>query len=241
MKTVLKLMLLCISPFAMAQSVSEYPYILIPSKLKNFNDNEYGLSAKLSKELKKKSYTVLTSDESAWPQEAVQNPCSRITADLINSSSLFKNKVSVALKDCHDKVLATYTGISNDKSFDTGYPDALSNAIAQIPASMPKASLIQPKKTEEAAKPQEVPANNSIYKNGALEVRKVAISAGQFMLLDVKNTIAYAIFRESDRREVYHVKLAGGAHALGYLDGQNIIIETPSSDGNFSKEVFSRK
>ncbi len=241
MKTVLKLIMFCFSPFAMAQSVSDYPYILIPTKLSNFNDNEYGLSAKLSKDLKNKSYTVLTSDESAWPAEAVQNPCSRMTADLINSSSLFKNKVSVALKDCHDKVLATYTGVSNDKSFDTGYPDALSNALAQIQSAKPQASLIQPKKTSESAKPQDALTTNSLYKNGDLEVRHVAISAGQFMLFDVKNTTAYAIFRESDKKEVYHVKMANGAHALGYMDGQTIIIETSNSDGNFSKEVFSKK
>lgn len=262
MKTLFKIFFLCAGSMAFAQSVQDYPFVTVPGKTKDFADNKYGLQALLAKQMAKKNYAVLSGDKMAWPGEA-QNPCSVLTANIINSSSMLRNKVTVDFRDCNDKSVAKFEGMSLEKDFETGYPDALNKAAAKIPNSSGKMSVApsntqvaasqmreEPKREEPAkvqptkAEPAPVTSTSAkaeVYSNGSLNLNRIVIAPGQFILANPNTSVPYAVFKESGRQGVYHVKLQNGLPALGYFDNGNLIIETSQSDGALEKEKLEKK
>ena len=47
--------------------------------------------------------------------------------------------------------------------------------------------------------------------------------------------------KNTTKSDVYRVTLENGTSTLGYTESGNLIIEIPTSDGNYKKEVFKNK
>lgn len=264
MKKILQISTLLLITFFYGQQVSDYQYIYIPEKFNDQDVNKYGLNDLLQLKLKQKKFTVITESKENWPAELLQNPCQILTADLLNTSNMFKNKLKVEFKNCDNKTIASVDGISSIKEFEPGMREALEVAAKKIPVSTPveKSMTLQKEETPnqveivkkdspvvaETKKAQVVPAPKTeatasqkaeVYSNGSLTLTKILLTNGEFILVNPNNSVPYATFKPSTKKEVYRVQLGNGASTLGYLEDGNIVVELADSDGSFRKEIFT--
>ncbi len=252
MKRIFSPFMILLSAGIFGQQISDYRYIT-RTDTKDFANDKFGLSSLLSAKLQAKGYTVLGTDRQSWPADAASDPCSVLQADVQNISSLLKNKVKVSFNDCKGKSLGSFEGRSNIKEYEAGYQDALSAAANIFPASDPVArnsgtsaapAVVKEEgnsgkttaKSEESAPALKNSAQT--YTNGSSTLNRIIISETQFILADPKNSVPYAIFRESTKKGVFRVQLQDGSKTLGYTEESNIVIEKATADGSFSREVF---
>ncbi|SDQ19780.1 hypothetical protein SAMN05421664_0985 [Chryseobacterium soldanellicola] len=239
----------CLTTAFGQQKVSDYKYIIVPEKLQTFK-NSFGLEGYLERALFAKNYIAVTGTRDAWPDVVRENACSALNADIINDKSLLRNKVILQFKDCNDKVLLESKGMSMIKEYEEGFPDALKDALKQVPISAPVANLpVQKSKVSEnnnsttstaVVQESKAPAAGK-YSNGKVTLQKIQIDNDQFILADANSSVPYATFKASAKKDVFRVKLQNGDSTIGYFENGNIIIEIQQSNGEFSKEVFSAK
>lgn len=250
MKKIPFILLLFFVGFSKAQQISNYQYVLIPAEFEDFKAQKaYGLKPLLEKTLKSKKYTVLGDDKSQWPANSVSDPCDIISADIIDDKSLFRNKLILQFKDCKGQAVFTEKGNSMIKEFEPGFQDALKQTLVKVPVSNPQVKIIAKTETPPALQEQKtVVANDSNhqnaaqrYSNGSLTLQKIQIDANQFILADAGSSVPFATFKTTTKQDVFRVKLSSGASTIGYFENGNIVIETPNSSGDYTKDVFSAK
>lgn len=252
-----------------AQSVSDYQYVYVPKKFEEFKENQYKLNDLLISKLKAKNYTVITEELEQWPAELRQNPCKVLKANVDNTSSMLRNKLTVDFKDCNGKTVVAYEGKSQDKDYETGYKEALNLALQNVTASQPKeittiAEVSKPEvlKTEPVKEVEQksvvisTPSDNAkatemnssvqsntseTYVNGNTNLNRIFLDNGSFILVKTGSSAPYATFKPSTKSGVYHVNLSDGTHTLGYLEGNNIVVDVREADGRYSKAIFSKK
>ncbi|WBV59791.1 hypothetical protein PFY12_12155 [Chryseobacterium camelliae] len=231
---------------AFAQSVSDYKYISLPTKFETFKE-DFGLAELLTKTLRSKNYIVVPSDKLQWPSEAKDNPCNVLMADIINDSGFLRNKVLVKFKDCNDKEIQSIKGASNIKEYKEGYQDALKQTYVSISPSKPSNQIPVKAATTisatEEASTNSISAENSALKfsNGKMDLQKIQVDKNQFILVSSNSSSPFATFKNTTKNDVFRVKLQNGESTLGYFENGNIVIEIPQSDGEYAKEVFSKK
>ena len=260
MKTLCSVFALSCAAFAFAQNVSDYKYIQFPDKFTDFNGNKYNVEKNLKTEIQKKNYILVDRNS----LENAVDGCSVLTADLVNKSSLLRNKLDVVLKDCQNREVARYNGMSLEKDFELGYADALSKALVQLPVSQGTATAVLTRKeapmqnhqvemakTSEREKPAPEPIREQpsaatpagapeTYIVGGQKLNRIVISPSQFILANPNNAVPFGIFRNSGKQGVYHVALENGVHAIGYSEASAIVIEIPQADGSIDTVRLNR-
>lgn len=243
MKNILHLTFLFIFCALSAQSISDFSYIKI-SRTGDFKNNEYGLINLLQTKLQERKYLLLPDDVSLWPENAQKNPCQILKAELKNTSSFFKNKVRVDFKDCKDQTIAYQEGTSSIKDYEPGYREALGFALKPVPQSNGLAQnniqisaadneAFTAKKVIETGAP-------AIFSNGNMKFNQIFISEDQFILAEADQSTPFATFKNSSKKEVYHVRLRDGQHTLGYTEDGSVVVDMPFPDGTFRKEIFRK-
>ena len=263
MKKIFQIIALFSAFLLYGQSISDYQYIT--TEYSKFKTNRFGLESLLANELKKKNYTVIPENKNDWNAELQQNPCNILTAEVQNTSSMFRNKVTLNFKDCNDKILFSSEGKSLIKDFEPGMQDALKDALKAIKTSNPTArewaalKETKPTITETLTEKVETIAQNTsvaerskttnkntttkaeLYSNGSLTLNKIILSNGEFILVNPNNSIPYATFKPSAKKDVFRVQLQDGTTTLGYLEAGKILVEIPNADGSFKTETFLKK
>ncbi len=242
-----------------AQNITDYEYIYVPKKFKDFKTNEYNLNTLLKKALEGKKYKVIQDDIVNWPLELRQNPCKVLNADLLNDSNMFRNRVKLQFSNCEKNVIFETKGSSMIKDFELGYQDAMNISLNNLQNSQPKEIEVLAKLTEKIAveavleKPVQavVASSNSAtpevskkaesYSNGTMSFQKIQISKDQFILVSSSSSVPFATFKNTTKSDVYRVTLENGISTIGYSENGNLIIEIPTSDGNYKKEVFTTR
>lgn len=232
-----------------AQKVSDYQYILIADKFEGFKDSNYGLDKALIKSLNSKKYTVLSSNRNDWPSAAIQNPCNILLAEVQNDSGMLRNKILVKFKDCNNKEIASQKGASSIKEFETGFQDALKQAMTSIPSSNPVQNAIPLPPVENhapAVMTKEIVIEDTkavsgaeMYTNQNIKFQKIKLNDKQFILAD-KSSTPFATFTITTRNDIFRVKLQNGRDTLAYLENGNIVIELPVSDNSYIKQIFQK-
>ncbi|MGC4130034.1 MAG: hypothetical protein QM564_10895 [Bergeyella sp.] len=241
-------------------SVSDYKYIFVPQKFKDFKtENQYKLNSQLVAALKGKQYQVLSDDKENWPDAVKLNPCRMLTAEVKNNSNMLRNRVILEFSDCKNTVVLESKGTTMIKDFDTGYPDALAVSLKPIPVSSPKEITVevpvsvktepekaktQALKNEPAPKTAEPvktsPSSAEAYILDGKTYQKVQLGNGQFILVNPDSSAPYATFSPAAKAGVYRVKL-GDVNTLGYEESGNIVIEVPQSDGSVGLQTLKRE
>lgn len=246
------------------QNISDYRYVMIPGMFKDAKTNRYDLNDLLSLKLKQKKYSVLFENQESWPKAAVENSCNVLTAELLDPSNMFRNKILIKFFDCKGKEISALEGKSPIKDFEPGMRDALENAAKNIALSNPveqknslqtgtanniipeSVEIITSKKAEETVasitKAENLePKNTDVYSNGTLTLNKISVANGEFILANPTNYVPYAVFKPSSKKDTYRVQLSDGSATIGYLEEGKIVIELPNSDGSFRKVIFGKK
>ena len=250
------------------QNISDYQYIYVPAKFKDFEANQYNLNTQLKKALIDKKYTIIHEEMTDWPAELRENPCKVLTADLLNDSNMFRNRVKLQFTNCQKKVVSETKGNSLYKEYDLGFEDALNLSLKTIPTSSPNPNLfvadlkssikkeiprpidlkeVKEIKNEEPVSTPPVPTKSveskkaESYTNGKVNLQKVQISKDQFILVSSASSVPFATFKNTAKADVYRVTLENGTSTLGYTENGNLVIEIPINDGDFKREVFIAK
>jgi hypothetical protein len=265
MKKSLHILSLFLTAILFGQKISDYQNIEL--KFKDFKDNKYGLNDILTTNLVKKNFVVLAEPRENWSAEIAKNPCDILIAEIVDSSTMFRNKVKIDFKDCNNKTLSSLDGVSMTKEFQPGMQEALRNIIKNIPTSDPTprpkiATLIEkvtiptpviileektaviPTQTAILNNPkpaQKLENKTEIYSNGKLTLTKIFLQNGEFILAEAGNSLPFAMLKPSTKKEVFHVQLSDGIMTIGYLEEGKIVIDRKSSSGIFVKEIFSQK
>lgn len=240
------LMLSSLATFA--QKVSDYKYVTLPTKFETFKE-DFGLGELLTKTLRSKNYIVIPADKLQWPPEAKDNPCNVLLTDIVNDSGFLRNKVLVKFKDCNDKEIQSIKGSSSIKEYKEGYQDALKQTYVSISPAKPieqtqtvtKAVDIPEEKSANTGNSTSEDSSAHKYSNGKMDLQKIQIDRGQFILVNSNSSSPFATFKTTTKNDVFRVKLQNGESTLGYFENGNIVIEIPQSNGEYSKEVFSKK
>lgn len=251
-------MLAICSTAIFGQKVSDYKYVLIPEKFDAFKKSSYGLETFLAKALKGKNYIILPTNITQWPSEVRDNSCNVLEADVLDDSSMFTNKIILQFTDCNKKIILEAKGRSSIKEFETGYPDALKDALIKVGNSNPVA--MQPAKNQASMTSTtiagntaqssvsetavSVPATGSStgnYSNGKIDVQKIQIDVNQFILAKSGSSVPFAIFKTTSKKDVFLVKLSDNTTTIGYFENGNIVIDIQQADGRSSKEIFTQK
>ena len=252
MKKIFPIFALLFSVVIFGQKISDFRYVMIPGTFKDTKTNRYDLNDLLMLKLKQKKYIALYENIISWPKEAVENPCNILNAELMDVSSMFRNKIQLKLVDCNGKEISSFEGKSMIKDFELGMRDALENAANYIAISNPveqkntaqretatiSTSVKTEKVSENTPKTSEKP---EVYSNGKLTLNKISVANGEFILANPSNYVPYAIFKPSSKKDTYRVQLQDGTSTIGYEENGKIIVEIPNSDGSFQNEVFTRK
>lgn len=247
MKKISLLIVTACSALAFGQKVQDYKYIAIPATFSTLKKEDYGLAEMLTKVLKSKNYTVISADKLQWPAEIQSNPCNVLTADVVNDSGFLRNKVLLQFKDCNDKVISSAKGSSNIKEYKEGYQDALKQTFVSISPASPINRVAEPhsgvQEVAVTAQLVEVTQDHPAVKfsNGKTDLQKIQIDASQFILVGNNSSSPFATFKTTTKNDVFRVKLQNGESTLGYYENGNIVIEMPQANGNYSKEIFSKK
>ncbi|MFC3160669.1 hypothetical protein [Chryseobacterium arachidis] len=257
MKKLSLVILTACSMFAFGQNISDYKYISLPAKFETFKE-DFGLGEMLTKTLKGKNYTVIPADKLQWPTEAQNNPCNVLLADIVNDSGFLRNKVQVQFKDCQNKVVKSIKGASSIKEFKEGFQDALKQTYSSIspanPVNQANTNSISNTSTNintdtavSATKEIDITNRNSgdnnaiKFSNGKQELIRIQVDNKQFILVGQNSSSPFATFRTTTKEDVFRVKLQNGESTLGYYENGNIVIEMPLSNGDYAKEVFSKR
>ncbi len=251
MKKITFIIVTACSTLAFGQKVSDYKYVSLPSKFETFKE-DFGLVEVFTKTLRSKNYTVIPADKLQWPAEAKENPCSVVAGDVINDSGFLRNKVLVQFKDCNDKVISSVKGASNIKEYKEGYQDALKQTYVFISPANPVAQIQQQTSVQQTELMQQ-PAittptisadngNNGVkFSNGKSDYQKVQIDNSQFILVGTNSSSPFATFKATTKNDVFRVKLQNDDATLGYYENGNIVIEIAQPNGEYTKEIFSKK
>ena len=230
-----------------AQNIADYKYISVPKEFNDFKDKKnYGLSNLLQKSLKTKQYTVLSESKEQWPEEAIKNPCNILNADILDDKGFLRNKLILQFKNCEGKAILSEKAGSNIKEFEEGFQDALRQTFVKIPVSNPKAVAIIKKETPNQdlgkanldSKSEKNTAQR--FSDGKITLQKIMIDDHQFILVEAGDSVPFASFRETTKKDVFRVKLKNGTTSIAYYDNGSIVIEIPTANGDFAKEVFSK-
>lgn len=117
------------SSMGMQAQLNDYKYIVVPKKFNAFkNENQHQTSTLIKYLFVNKGYNAVYEDD--YPDDLKENPCLGLKVDLIDDSSLFRTKTSLALKNCQSKeIFRTNEGSSKIKDFKEAYNDAIRKAF----------------------------------------------------------------------------------------------------------------
>ncbi|WP_163707521.1 hypothetical protein [Mangrovibacterium lignilyticum] len=228
MKKILLLAALIIS-VVVVSAQSTYKYVIIPIVVPEIGNgiDPSGVSSSLQKALSKKSIECVF--ESA---ERPADYCEALTAVIEKESSLLRNKISIKLRDCMNRVVWENAGVGMSKEFREGYAEAIEDALkdfnelpaikyaqSQVATTVPVAAAVVPATVTpelpvvEATEQVSDYTPQNIYFNEKYLVDYVSTASGDRKLIILNgNSLGYekmqdiATLVSSDLQGIYTVK-----------------------------------
>ena len=114
-------------------TINNYKYVVVPEKFGFLKQNDqYSLNSLTKGLLEYKGFTVYF-DNSELPTEVANNKCQALSADVLESSSMFTTNLTLILKDCQGNILFTSKeGKSREKEYGLAYRIALRDAFTSL-------------------------------------------------------------------------------------------------------------
>lgn len=246
-----------------SQRLNDYKYIRVPDSFSSFNENQYQLNYYLKLLLNKNDYTVLNEISASWPEEAKNNYCLVLNADVVKINKFLKNALELKFTDCNGKEVGTFEGVSKIKEYDKGYQEALRFAMNQAGAYKPSemAALIgknsignQKTKQPKNQPPSEVvvvavdppmdfrPDMGIEFKNRNRSVYLVEMKNNSFLMIDKSTSSMIGQLNPSSRAGVYQATVIGPKEkytTTGFYDGNSLAIDF-IENGKPKTEEFSK-
>lgn len=232
--------LLFVISIVKAQQSNHYHYIQVPQKFSDFDEDEFQLNFYLKQLLRKNNYIVLDENESRWPEEAKNNPCLILTADVVKQKRIFKNGLNLKLINCKNQEEGLYSGVSKIKDFDKGYQQALLLAVDSMGQYDPTIKIAR---TENSSVTNPIPETSNqtviqkddttkqtefLFVNDDKRVILSELRDGSFLLLQEQGRRLIAQLKPSSRKGVFQVTVVGEREkytTTGFLDDKTLTID----------------
>ncbi|RKD86540.1 hypothetical protein [Mangrovibacterium diazotrophicum] len=193
-----------------------YKYVIIPTTAPEIGKgiDPYGVCSSLQKALSAKSIVCMFEGP-----DRPTNYCDGLNAEIVKENSLLKNKVSITLKDCMNRVVWTGVGSGMSKEYRPGYAEAIEDALKDL-NEMPAVKFDQPQSTTSPAPvaKAEVVAAPVVAENAVTEDY-----TPQNIYYDDTYLVDYVSSPNGDRKLIVL-----NSNSLGYDKMQEIAILTPS-------------
>ena len=131
MKKIVLIVVLFLSCISFAQE--SYKYIVIPSQFSFFKEaNKYGLNELTKTFFQSEGFEVYY-DTDKLPDDLLKNRCLALTANAIESNSMFLTKIHFEIKDCSTQILLkSEIGSSREKEYKTAYTQTFREALSSL-------------------------------------------------------------------------------------------------------------
>lgn len=199
MKKYIYLLFLLSGLAGLAQSVNDYPYVIVPTKFEfQKNENDYRLNTLVKYHLEQFGFTVFYSKDNL--QNNYNDRCNYLVANVKDLGGFLVTKLQITFADCNDKVIFTsQEGKSKEKDRSKGYNEALMQALESVKALNYKYNgTVQAQATEQQSTAQEktieVVKQDVIVNPNQLFAQ--AISNG-FQLVDTTPKVVLKMFKTS--------------------------------------------
>ncbi|QXP59888.1 hypothetical protein [Olleya sp. HaHaR_3_96] len=112
------------------KQLNDYKYIVVPEQFScQKKANDYQLNGLTQFLLQKQNFIVFLDSEDL-PEDAANNGCLVVYADVTEDSSMFKTKLKISFRNCkNESVFTSEEGVSRDKIYKVAYNVALRNTI----------------------------------------------------------------------------------------------------------------
>lgn len=257
-----------ITAFLIAFSICIYaqkPYkiIIIPIQFPEIGKglNPYEISSSIQKILNEKSIS-----NKFQADDNTDDYCESLLLVLHNNSSMFKNKLSIELKNCNNQVIWTGEGMGQSKDYKNGFAEAATSALAGL-KEMPKMAeervnkatkeyqikedkpiIISP---DEQKQPEAIYIPSNLYYNYTYFTDLVEKGQGMkdLIILNGKllgynnNAVKIAALTPSKQENEYAIlwENANGEKATGFATLSNRELKIILSDGGQIKTILLQK
>ena len=232
MKHAVRIFLILFSFQSFAQSINDYEFVLVPTKF-NFqnSENEYRLNTLLKYRLVELGFNAsYTSDQITTNYN---NRCLYLTADVLNESSIFVTKLSVAFKDCNNKIVyQSDLGTSRIKTHKEAYAEALENALKSVKALNYQFSGKKTAQKGEIVQQTAVISKTELVNDNTLFAQ--AIDNG-FQLIDTTPKVLLKMFRTS--QVDYFIARAESKNGIVFKKGNDWFFEYYLNDQLVSEKL----
>ena len=163
-------------------SLNDYKYVVVPNKYDFLKEaDKYKLNSLTKFLFEKNGFTAVMQNDN-YPKDMQNNRCLALGSDVISTSSMFKTKLQVVLKDCNNNVVfESKVGETREKDYAKAYNFALRNAFDSFQA------LNYAYQPNEAILAQSSQSNSSTSTEDEVEKLKEEIK-----VLKAENTVAAA-------------------------------------------------
>lgn len=261
MKKIAFLTLIFSALFANAQ-VQDYPYLVIPSELSGFGEENTQLSNFARILLQKKNYKVFNENTSTWAKEMKLNPCAVLKIDIKKVS---ENQLELNFKDCNQTTVASYSSSDNDTEKEAIMTNALTKAIHKLPKQttnipdyrenerqtvtiVTSTETTASKETTKHIEKETVINNNeaTVYtSNYGKELGRINLNDGAILIVTPNQKEIFARFTPSSRKGVYHVTIVNkykeNEQTLGFADETSFSFERKNKENKWELITFSKK
>ena len=110
--------------------LNNYKYVIVPKKFDFLkSSDQYQLNSLTKFLFTKNKFNVYLDDENL-PEDLFNNRCLGLYANVLENKSLFKTKLKVELKNCHNEVVfVTGEGTSREKNYIKAYHESIREAF----------------------------------------------------------------------------------------------------------------
>ena len=133
MKLNIFILLLLTITFSFGQSLNDYKYILVPETFEEMKEpDQYRLNGLTNYLFNQNGFNSYLG-KSNLPEDALNNNCLVLNAELVNESGLFTTKVAIKLVNCKGEVVYTSPiGGSREKKYIVAYNEALRASLNNL-------------------------------------------------------------------------------------------------------------
>jgi hypothetical protein len=117
---------------AVNAQLNDYKYIIVPKKFEEFrSENQYQTSTLIKYYFEENGFNAIYDDE--MPVDLAADKCLGLTADLVDESTMFSTKLSIALIDCkNQEVFRSLEAKNRIKEYKDAYRDAIQNTFVSF-------------------------------------------------------------------------------------------------------------
>jgi len=214
--------------FYAQSNLNQYKYVIVPKKYEFLKENnQYQMNALTKFLFEKYGFLALMEGEN-YPDDLLQNRCIGLNSNVLNSSSMFKTKLSVILKDCNGQLVYTSNlGETREKDYTKAYQSALRNAFKSFETMNYKYEPVESSLKNENVKEE------AILVKASTDVTKENVTSNdtkdvEIETKEINNEISSAVVATSTLNEAEsRTEVSNVLYAQAIKNGYQIVDSSP--------------